>query len=110
MVIRSGGALSGRTTRGGCGSNVIAIGVAAALGGAALHALENLQVAAMHAVEVAERQHRVRPPRRRADRRENEMTSIVRLELECTRPSYASSMPSGSARRSPRAPGRGRCA
>ena len=34
------------------------------LGGAALHALDDLEMAAVQAVEVAERQHRVHQPRR----------------------------------------------
>jgi hypothetical protein len=36
----------------------------AALVGDALHAIENLAVSAMQAVEVAEREHRMDPPRR----------------------------------------------
>ena len=60
----SGGALSGRTTRGGCGSNVIAIGVPPCFGGAASDALDDLEMPAVEAVEIAEGQHRMHQPRR----------------------------------------------
>ena len=65
LVISSGGALSGRTTRGGCGSNVITTDVAPRSVGDAPHAVEDLAMSAVHAVEIAERQHRLRPARRR---------------------------------------------
>ena len=61
VVIRSGGALSGLTTRGGCGSKVITVGGGTALVRDAADAVQDLPVAAMHAVEVAERQHRMTP-------------------------------------------------
>ena len=38
--------------------------VAPPLAGDALHAIENLPMTAMHAVEVAESEHRLRPPHR----------------------------------------------
>ena len=47
-------------------------GGGAALAGDAAHAIEDLAMAAMHAVEVAERQHRLRPARRAAGRRGSE--------------------------------------
>ena len=64
-VISSGGALSGRTharrmrIEGHRGRR------AAALAGAAPHAVDDLHVPAVQAVEVAERQHRLVPPGRR---------------------------------------------
>ena len=53
-VISSGGALSGRSTRGGWGSKVRTSDGAAALGGAPADALDDLHVPAVQAVEVAD--------------------------------------------------------
>ena len=64
MVISSGGALSGRTTRGGCGSKVIDHGVPPRSAAPRCTRSMILQVAAVQAVEVAEREHRLRQPRR----------------------------------------------
>ena len=78
VVISSGGALSGRTTRGGCGSKVITTAVAPRSLGHAADALEDLPMTAMHAVEVAERQHRMRPAgRARIVREMNDFHSVI---------------------------------
>ena len=90
--------MSGRTTRGGCGSNVIAIGGAAVLDGAALHALDDLEMSAMQAVEVAEREHRMHEPGR--PRIVGKVQDLhagydASTMASSTRPSYASSTPAG---------------
>ena len=61
----SGGALSGLSTLGGCGSKIIATGRAGALLGLAAHLVEQLAMAAMDAVEVAEPDDRIGPLRPR---------------------------------------------
>ena len=78
----------------------------AALAGDALHAVEDLAVPAVQAVEVSERQHRLRPTRRpRVVRKANDLHE----SLGPTHHKPAPRRPAG-ARRSPRARARDRCA
>ena len=60
--------MSGRRTRGGCGSKIDRDRRPAALARLAPHALEQPHVAAMQAVEIAERRHRIAATPARGDR------------------------------------------
>src|ERR1051325_6763562 len=73
-------------------------GRAAMLGGAAPHALDDLEMSAVETVEVAEREDGMHEPRRRRVvwKVKNLHAYAISTSMSNTRPSYASSMPSGS--------------
>ena len=76
-------------------------GDAAVLDGAALHALDDLEMSAVQAVEVAEREHGMHEPRR--PRIVGKMQDLhagydASTRASSTRPSYASSTPARQAR------------
>ena len=71
---------------------------AAVLDGAALHALDDLEMSAMQAVEVAEREHRMHEPGRpRIIGKVQDLHAgyDASTAASSTRPSYASSTPAG---------------
>ena len=97
-VISSGGALSGLNTRGGCGSKVSTTDVPRALGGAPADALDDLQVPAVEAVEIADGQYRIRPPHRPWHRPGSGSRPPQATSTASCRPSWARAIPCGSDR------------